>query len=159
MNVTGHHATHPKVKEWLKRYVPAEVISLSSALILANIVFHYTDSTPFAAIAATWGENVGFFGTIIYRDVKESRKQHKLRDLKYNHRSFLKNMRNIVVEFSIPEILDTLVIRPLTMFFMIHQFGNLQIGVIAGKIAADIVYYIPLVIMYELRKKHLTDHF
>lgn len=159
MKIISQHTTHPKVKEWLKRYVPAEVISLSSALIVANIVFHYTGSTPWAAIAATWGENIGFFGTIIYRDIKESKKQHKLREVKYTHHSFLKNMRNIVVEFSIPEILDTLLIRPLTMFFMIHQFGNLQLGVTAGKIAADIVYYIPLVVMYELRKKHLTDHF
>ena len=33
--------------------------------------------------------------------------------------------------------------------------GNFAVGIIAGKFAADIVFYIPVIIAYELRKKHL----
>tara|TARA_Y100000034_G_scaffold128423_1_gene182962 strand:+ start:509 stop:637 length:129 start_codon:yes stop_codon:yes gene_type:complete len=33
--------------------------------------------------------------------------------------------------------------------------GNFAIGLFVGKIVADIVFYIPTIVMYELKKKHL----
>jgi hypothetical protein len=33
--------------------------------------------------------------------------------------------------------------------------GQFSIGILVGKIVADIIFYIPTIIAYELRKKHL----
>ena len=37
------------------------------------------------------------------------------------------------------------------------QVGLLSLGIVIGKIIADITFYLPTIIMYEIRKKHLDE--
>ena len=71
--------------------------------------------------------------------------------------SFGKSIRNIFLEFGVAETADTLFVRPAVMYLTISNIGNLQLGVFIGKIIADAIFYIPTVVSYELRKKHLKD--
>jgi len=49
-------------------------------------------------------------------------------------------------------VIDTFVTRPLAMMVGTRLFG-ITLGVIGGKLAADLVFYIPVVFMYERRQR------
>ena len=59
---------------------------------------------------------------------------------------------DLIAEFGPAGVLDTLVTRPLAMAGGIRLLGS-QLGVVAGKIVADILFYLPVVFMYERRKR------
>ena len=54
------------------------------------------------------------------------------------------------------EVGDTVFVRPLLMYAFVAPLGGLLPGVIAGKIAADIVFYALAVPAYELRERRRT---
>jgi hypothetical protein len=142
-----------KLTEWLKRYVPAEVFAFIGAVtggLAGHYLFHNEIVT---ALCGTWGENVGFYGKILYRDVQERRK----RDEKITGLGMLKVLRNTVVEFGIAEYLDSFLIRPFAMYFFPRALGNVALGLVVGKFAADITFYFPTIFFYEVRKKYLKD--
>ncbi len=143
-----------KLKIWLHRYLPAEILGTLFAILLPTIFALFSDNKILIAFVGAWGENLGFYGTILTREILET---YKIKGKKYTHISFAKNLRNIFLEFGLAETLDSLFVRPATMFFGMNFFNNLQLGLLFGKITADIIFYIPTVISYELRKKHLND--
>ncbi|MBP9718238.1 hypothetical protein KBD59_03000 [Candidatus Gracilibacteria bacterium] len=146
-----------KIKNWIKRYLPAEIFGTLGAIIFPTVVSFFTKNILIIALAGTWGENMGFYGTMIFQEVNESRKKHRQLNKNYGIVSFGKSIRNIFLEFGLAETADSLFVRPATMFFTVSSIDNLQLGVFTGKIIADVIFYIPTVISYELRKKHLID--
>lgn len=146
-----------KLKAWLQRYLLAEITGTITALIAASIVQFCTHQFAVSAFAGTWGENFGYYGYILLFDIMKSRKQHRENYQKYGIFSFLKDIRNLILEFGIPEWLDSGLIRPFFMYTFPRILGNFTLGIIAGKIAADIVFYMGVITTYELRKKHFKD--
>ncbi len=146
-----------KFKKWIKRYLPAEILGTLTAIILATAVSFVTENVLIIALVSTWSENLGFYGTMIFQEVKESVQKHRKMNKHYGLVSFGKSLRNIFLEFGVSETVDSLFLRPAVMFFTVTNIGNLQLGVLVGKVIADIIFYIPVIIIYELRKKHLID--
>jgi hypothetical protein len=142
-----------KVWEWLQRYVPAEVFAFTSAITLGLIGEFLFHNPVITALCGTWGDNFGFYGKILYRDVQERRKK----DEKITMGGLLKVLRNTIVEFGLPEYFDSFVFRPAAMYFFPLWTGNTVLGLVIGKFAADITFYFPTIILYELRKKYLKD--
>lgn len=141
-----------KIREWLGRYFPAEIFAIIGVLVggsLGNFLFHNPVMT---ALSGTIGENIGFYGKILYKDVQD---RHK-KDQKITFLGMLKVLRNTIVEFGLAEYLD-LVIRPTAMYFFPLWLGNVTLGLIVAKFAADITFYTPAILFYELRKKFLND--
>lgn len=66
---------------------------------------------------------------------------------------FFKTIRNLVFEFGFSEALDSFVVRPFCMYIFPILTNNYGVGIIIGKIVADVSFYIPTIIAYELRKK------
>jgi hypothetical protein len=135
-----------KLKDWGWRYIPAEISGTLTALLAALIVTFLTNNPILTAFAGTWGENIGFYGIILIREFKTK---------KNNSIPLRKTLRNLIIEFGPAEVLDSFVLRPFFMFIFPTIIGNLVIGIIIGKFAADATFYIPTIIAYELRKKHL----
>ncbi len=146
-----------KFKEWSKRYIPAEIFCAITALLSAGIVFFFTKNHIAAAYAGTWGENLGFYSFIAIRDIYHSKKHHKKNNKKYGFSSFVKNLRNLFLEFGFSEIFDSFLIRPFFMYIFPIMLNNFLIGILLGKLAADIIFYIMTISAYELKKKHLID--
>jgi len=146
-----------KVVEWIKRYGPSEIIGTVTAIGGAAIAFFLTSNSVVTAYAGTICENIGFYITFIIIDVSKSIAHHKNTALKYGARTFLKDIRNLILEFGPAEFLDTLIIRPALMFIFPIIIGNLAIGIFIGKITADIAFYLPTVIAYEMKKKYLKN--
>ena len=131
-----------KVVIWIKRYGWAEVmgfIGASSGGIVTNILF---SNSIITALGGTWGENIGYYGSII---IKDSRKQN----------NFFKILRNLLLEFGPAECFDSFLVRPFTLYIFPKLLNNLPLGLVAGKFTADFIFYIPTIIAYELKNKFL----
>lgn len=146
-----------KIKEWVKRYLPAEVFATIGALIGSFLTLFLTQNTIVSAYGGTVGENIGYYGYISIRDFLNQKKKYKQSNQKYNFVSFLKLLRNLVAEFGFSEFLDSFIVRPFCMWVFPIAIGNFALGIIVGKIIADLIFYLPTIIAYELKKKHLDE--
>jgi hypothetical protein len=146
-----------KIKEWMKRYLPAEALATVGAIGGASLTYFLTRNRIISAYGGAVGENIGYYGLIIVREYLKDQKHSKDKGKKHGVSGVLKTIRNLLVEFGVSELLDSLVVRPLCMYIFPLIIGQFTIGVIIGKFAADIVFYIPTIIAYELRKKHLDN--
>lgn len=142
-----------RVKSWLNRYLPAEIFATIGALIggvVVNSIFH---NAVLTALGGTWGENLGYYITVVLRDIRSLHKKHK----KFALSAVIKLLRNLVFEFGLSECLDSFVVRPFAMYIFPIILHNLHLGLIAGKLAADITFYIPTVVSYELKNKYVEE--
>ncbi len=144
-----------KIVEWAKRYGLAEVLSLSLTVFSTWLTFKLTNNGVITALVGTWAGNVGFFGTILVQDILLAIKQLELSGGKYSIETFYKNARALFVEFGIAEVFDSFLIRPFLMFYIPRILGKLSLGIIIAKFLADITFYVPAIISYELSKKKL----
>lgn len=142
-----------KTREWLNRYIPAEILGTAIALIAAWAVYGHTHSYIAAAASGWVGEGLGFYGYFVTTELL-------LNARKYRQYSLVKRFRlavttastNLLVEFMPAEIIDNFVIRPFTMYIAPQYIHPYPIGFLAGKFSADIVFYIFAIIGYEVRK-------
>jgi hypothetical protein len=141
-----------KASEWIKRWGYAELAGTFVAYISSYLIHKATGSEIFAAIGATWGENLGFYGMMYLKDLRKDRFEAFMAGKEYGVKGRLKTIRNLFYEFGAAECLDTLVIRPSTMGFGTKFLGR-ELGVPIGKLTADISFYLPTIVSYELRKK------
>lgn len=137
-----------KLKEWFKRYALAELTGIVFALIFSNLSIFFFQNTIMAGFIGTWTDNFGFYGVISFMDLNKRRKKNKLGIVDY-----LKQLRNIIVEFGPAEYLDSFAIRPFYLSFLPHIIPNYSLAILIGTILADMTYYIPTIVSYELRKK------
>lgn len=145
-----------KRKEWLRRYVPAEILGTIIALIGAWAVFAQTHSY-IAATAAGWvGEGIGFYGYFVTTELLLGAQRYR------QHAPFRRVFlaagaasTNLVVEFLPAELLDNFIIRPFLMYLLPHYIHPYPVGFLAGKFSADIIFYAFAIVGYELRKRWL----
>jgi hypothetical protein len=144
-----------RLREWLRRYLPAELLSVVATLVAASLAMQATQSGVRAALAGTWAGNVAYFGLLLAQDVRQARRARHQRGLPYTWRTLGQNLRALALEFGPAEALDSLVIRPALMYYLPRWLGHFGAGILAAKLLADITFYIPAILSYELSKKRL----
>lgn len=137
-----------KLKEWFARYSLAELIGVVFSLIFSNLSMLFFGNLILSGFIGTWTENLGFYGTIIFRDIKERKKAKKL-----SMRDYVLQLRNLIVEFGPAEYLDSFLIRPFYLIFFPYVISNYSLAILIGTILADVTYFIPTIVAYEFRKK------
>jgi hypothetical protein len=147
----------PKLKEWLERYGWAEVVSLLLTVIASWLTFELTQDKVTTALVGTWIGNIGYFGIILTRDILLTINQLKKVDGVYSWKILSQNLKSLLVEFGIAELFDSFFLRPTLMYYLPLWVDNLSLGVIMAKLLADITFYIPAIIGYELSKKKLRN--
>lgn len=131
---------------WLCRYLPAEVAG-TAALVLAGIgVTFWTDAAVLIALAGLVGECLGFYAMLAVT----IRLEHARTGAR---RGFFHSLRR---EFGPAEILDALLVRPLALILGVQLAGDPIIGLLAGKLAADVVFY-TLAVRGSARSARLSD--
>jgi hypothetical protein len=138
-----------KLREWVARYLPAELAGAVAALCAAGAQHAVSGSVASAAIAGTLGEGLGYYGIMVAR---EARHQHRRRP----GRAWLttgRTVRGVLVEFGPAEVVDSLASRPLLMYALTRLTGSVTGGVLLGKLAADVVFYGLVITAYELRAR------
>lgn len=141
------------ILEWITRYGLAEIISLTMTFVASWMTFEYTKNQIKMALVATWAGNIGYFGTILIQDIIIAKKQIRSVGKHYSFDTFLKNARALIVEFGIAEVFDTVLIRPTLLYYFPIWLGSLLLGVVVAKFIADVTFYVPVIISYELSKK------
>jgi hypothetical protein len=129
----------------LRRYGLAELLAIVATLLGGWTTLVLTDNIVLAAFAATWAENLAYYGTIIVRDLR--------RHQQWTARRLLRTVRNLVLEFGPAELLDSLLIRPTTLTAAFALIPMPALAAIAGKFAADILFYLPTITSYELLRR------
>jgi len=150
-NASGRTRWRTKASEWIRRYGWAEVFGSAGAVSGALLVRALGGSEILAAYAGTVGENIGYYGVMISRDVSADARVARLSNERYGARGALRTARNLVLEFGGAELLDSGLIRPLAMGIGARYFGATA-GVLVGKVVADLVFYVPVIATYELRR-------
>lgn len=145
-----------KKKEWLWRYVPAEILGTITALIGAWTVYAHTHSYIAATASGWFGEGVGFYGYFIIAELlanSKRYKQHKI--IKRISLAVAAASTNLLIEFAPAEVLDNFIIRPFLMYLMPHYIHPYPVGFLVGKFSADIIFYALAIVGYESRKRWL----
>ncbi len=131
-------AAVPRPLLWLRRYAPAEVAALVGAVLAAGAVDRF--GLPAAtAFAAALGEGIAFYAVLFVRDF---RRRHAV----------VPTLRGLLLEFGPAEVLDTALIRPGAMYLGPLLIGQVTAGVVAGKLAADAVFYTLAIVGHEFNR-------
>ncbi|MBG8555320.1 hypothetical protein [Hymenobacter guriensis] len=147
-----------KLHEWLRRYLPAELLSVVATLAGASLSWQLAPGQELrAALAGTWAGNVAYFGWLLAQDIVLARRQLRTQGRSYSWRSFGRNVRALAVEFGAAELLDSFLIRPALMLWLPRWTGSRTGGILLAKLLADVTFYVPAIISYELSKKRLRD--
>jgi len=141
-----------RTKDWIRRYGPAELVGIVTAVLGSWLLYAATRNEVAAAYGGALGENVGFYAVIVGREIRTDRRAARAASLPYGPAAWVRTATSLMVEFGAAEILDSGVIRPLAMGLGTHWLGR-EWGVPAGKLAADITFYVPVILIYELRRR------
>jgi hypothetical protein len=145
-----------KLREWVGRYLPAELLGTVTALAAAWTVHAASGSLVSAAVAGTIGESLGYYGCMAVRE--GFRHETRLRHHGRGRRLWLtgtRTLRDLLIEFGPAELVDSLLTRPLCMYLMASLLDSFTAGILAGKLAADVIFYGIAISAYELRRQYL----
>ena len=119
-----------KLKEWFRRYAFAELIGIILVLIFSNISMLFLGSKIVSGFIGTWSDNLGFYGTILYKDIKKRKNIRKRLSIK----DLLIQLRDVLIEFGPAEYLDSFIIRPAYLIFFPYIIHNYSLAIIIGTI-------------------------
>jgi hypothetical protein len=140
-------------KEWFDRYKYSEIAATSAALLMSQLSQNCSGlATAYFVVIA---EYFAFYGVILYIEYTKHKEKNKKISKKTSFKEVLFILRNLVLEFGYPAILDFVFVRPFFMYWMPIVCGNFMIGILLGKLIADFLFYLPTIINYELIKKKL----
>lgn len=140
------------LRDWLLRYGPAEVAGITLAFVASFAVRHTTHSAILGAYAAAWGETIGYASVMGTRDLLAQFRQSRRRGRKAPVRDAGSVATDLLAEFGPAGVIDTFVTRPFMMAVGVKMLGAV-VGLVFGKITADLLFYGPVVYMYERRKR------
>ena len=145
-----------KIIEWVRRYAPNEIAGWVGELAAAWATYHLTGSYAAAVVAGTVGASVGYYATAYVNGVRWSyRAQLGRRPMRVLVANGLA-LRSIAVEFGPAEAIDSILIRPVTLYAGPFLVGNLAVGFVLGSIAADVAFYVMAIFSYERFKSLLV---
>lgn len=138
-------------KEWFDRYKYAEIAATSAALVSSQFSRIFDGLTT--AYLITFAEYFAFYGVILFIAYRKLAKKNWALDNKTTLKELVLLFRNLLLEFGYPAILDLFFIRPFCMYWMPIISGNYFIGILFGKITADLIFYGLAIVNYELIKR------
>lgn len=140
-----------KILEWLRRYGLAECGGITCAVLASVIVRRATGSAVAAGFAGAWGEALGYATVLVARDFLFAARRQREARRAFTIPDAAGVIGGLLVEFGPAALVDTLLTRPFAMALGTRLLG-LPLGVITGKLVADAVFYVPVIVTYERRK-------
>lgn len=132
----------------VRRYLPAEVAGTVAALV-AVWAARRAGCPPYgAALAGSGCETAGYYGVILAAEVRATRSSGG-RPVGRLFRA----LPGVLVEFGPAEFLDTVLLRPALMAAGPLLTGQVMAGTLAGKLAADALFYAVVLPCRRLRRR------
>ena len=146
-----------RVRGWVMRYLPPEVLGTVAAVASAWLAYAVSDSLVVAAVAGTLGESAGYYALVVVRGarghVRSARVQRMPRRTRRMWATTWLTARAVAAEFGPAELVDTVVVRPTLLFAASAALGATPAGWLAGKLAADAVFYAVAITSFELGRR------
>lgn len=140
--------------EWLKRYVPAELLGTLTALLAAGLSYNHSHSFILATATGWAGEGIGFYGYFVVTEFIMAHRRHiNLPFLRRLGHALSSASSNLLIEFLPAELLDTFFLRPFLLFLIPHLIHPYLFGFLIGKFAADAAFYGLAICGYEIKKR------
>lgn len=136
--VAAESAFRRKAREWLFRYAPAEAFAAVWVVLIATLVFRWSHNRLWAAVAGTGAELTAFY-TVMW-----------IRDRHYPRR---RRAAKLIVEFLPPGLVNSSIVRPYLLYTLPLYVGNFGMGILIGKLLADLCFYLMTIPMYEISKR------
>jgi FHA domain len=150
--LAGESSWKSRAGTWIRRYGPSELIAIAVAFAGAWLMKAATGSTIAAAYGGSIGESLGFYGYLVTREMIREAYFAGARRAQFGPREILETWRGLFLEFGPAELLDTGLIRPLAMGVCTRLLGWGP-GILLGKLMADVAFYVPVIWIYERRKR------
>jgi hypothetical protein len=135
---------------WIHRYGPAELACLATMLAASVVAARLTTSPPLLAVSAIAGATVGFYGVLVVTVVREQRRLILPDQPRYAVRVASRTLLLLSAEFGAAELLDTFLWRPVLMVSAVVLLAEPVWGLLAGKVAADVLFYLVSALGYRL---------
>ena len=152
--LTDRGSWRRRAKTWIRRYGPSEVAGILMALGGSWLGFRVTGSVIAAAYCGSVGEALGFYGSLVTREMIQEAYFAGARRAPYGATEMMRTWRGLLLEFGPAELLDTGVIRPLMMALFTGLLGWGP-GIVVGKVFADVAFYLPVIWIYEWRRPRI----
>lgn len=134
--------TNDRLATWLRRYGPAELLSVVVTLGSSWLALSLSDSILVAAVAGTWAEFLAYYGVMTARELRARGPS--------SPRNALRCARDLLLEFGPAELLDSALIRPAALAAGLAAAPSPALGALAGKLVADVAFYLATIVCYEL---------
>lgn len=143
-----------KFREWLRRYLLAETLGTTLALIFATVTYVHTHSYLVATGAGFVGEGIGFYGYLVVLELVTNGKAYRQLSIFRRLAAIVsKSSTNLIIEFAPAEIIDNIFIRPFLMFYMPQHIHPYALGFFVGKELADVLFYAFAIGGYEVKQR------
>lgn len=140
-----------KAKEWLKRYLPSEIVGTITAIVAASLTHFFSSNLIVIAYAGSLGEAVGFYSTVIAQHVIDVNKKNRFKQKAFSISDLTKITSTIVLEFGPAGLLDGLLLRPFFMYVFPSILKNFTLGILVGKLVGDVSFYLLVILSYEIK--------
>jgi hypothetical protein len=141
-----------RLVRWIRRYGLSEVAGVTAAAAGSWLAGNATDNAVVAAYGAAFGESLGFYGSLVLREMIGDAYAAGARRAPYGMTQMARTWRGLFLEFGPSELLDAALVRPLAMGIGRQWFGW-GWGVLVGKLLADVVFYVPVIWIHERRQR------
>jgi hypothetical protein len=138
----SHSSLTSRLAGWWRRYGVSEIGGAAAALAGALLTLRAGASIPLAALAGTAAEILWFYASLAVRDLRYEARAGSQAGRKFGRSAAADVLRNLAREFGAAEAVD-LLIRPVCFGVGLATIGGIG-GVLAGKLAADILFYGPV---------------
>ncbi|MGR2753098.1 hypothetical protein [Agromyces arachidis] len=153
----GPRTRRSRVATWVARYLPLEVLGTVTAVAGSWAAYEASGSIVVAAIAGTVAEGVGYYALVVIRGIRDHLASRRVSRLAHPAaRAGLAcalTARGMIAEFGPAEVLDTLLVRPALLVAAAAWLGPDPMAWLAGKLAADAVFYAVTIASFELGRR------
>jgi len=141
-----------RIRPILRRYAAAELAGTGAACAGAWLTYR-ANGTPYAAgLSGSVCETAGYYAVILWDEARR-----RWQPGVSTARTVVRALPGVIVEFGPAELVDTLVVRPLLMAAGPSVAGGQMAGTLAGKVAADVVFYGLVLPGNRLRRRLFAD--
>jgi len=142
-----------KIKEWLKRYWLAEIVCTTTAIVAASIAHYIYNEAVIAAFVGSLGEAIGFYSTVFIQNIQRENKIMKEENASFSFQKIIKVISSLILEFGPARLIDGLLLRPFFMYIFPILLHDFTLGILLGKFAGDITFYLLVIASYEVQKR------
>jgi hypothetical protein len=144
----SHPGWRQRFAAWRRRYGIAELVG-TAALVLATLgIQRATGSIILAALAGSLAEAGWFYAVLLVRESRQERQDARVGG--FEQRPLRELGRDLLLEFGAAERVDGLLLRPLCLGLGLKLVGG-WFGVLLGKLAADVLFYGPVLALFHWR--------